>query len=64
VTVQAYDRDGNPFEAEAEGLFAVALQHENDHLDGVLLIDHVSYFKRRHIERDLRKRASEQAAAD
>lgn len=63
VVVHALDRDGNPFEVEAEGLMAVALQHENDHLDGVLLIDQVSYFKRRQIERDLRKRAAGEAEA-
>lgn len=57
VVVQALDRDGTSFELEAEDLFAVALQHENDHLDGVLIVDHVSYFKKRQIERDLKKRA-------
>ena len=56
VVVRALDANGEPFEVEAEGLPAVALQHEYDHLDGVLLIDHVSFFKKRQIERDLRKR--------
>jgi len=57
VVVKALDREGVPFEIEAEGLTAVALQHEYDHLDGVLIEDHVSYFKKRQIERDLKKRA-------
>jgi peptide deformylase len=57
VVIQALDREGTPFEMEAEGLTAVALQHEYDHLDGVLIVDHVSYFKKRQIERDLKKRA-------
>ena len=57
VVVKALDREGVPFEIEAEGLTAVALQHEYDHLDGVLLIDQVSFFKKRQIERDLKKRA-------
>jgi len=57
VVVQALDREGKPFEVEAEGLPAVALQHEYDHLEGVLIVDHVSYFKRRQIDRDLKKRA-------
>jgi peptide deformylase len=57
VVVQALDREGKPFEIEAEGLTAVALQHEYDHLDGVLIVDHVSFFKKRQIERDLKKRA-------
>jgi peptide deformylase len=64
VVVQALDRDGNPFEVEAEGLMAVALQHEYDHLEGVLIVDHVSYFKRRQIDRDLKKRALKTATAD
>lgn len=64
VVVQALDREGMPFEVEAEGLPAVALQHEYDHLDGVLIVDHVSYFKRRQIERDLKKRAKREASAE
>jgi peptide deformylase len=57
VVVQALNRDGVQFEIEADGLTAIALQHEYDHLDGVLIVDHVSYFKKRQIERDLKKRA-------
>lgn len=57
VVIEALDRDGEPFELEAEGLPAVATQHEYDHLDGVLIVDHVSFFKKRQIERDLKKRA-------
>ncbi|MFU8802799.1 MAG: peptide deformylase [Bradymonadaceae bacterium] len=47
VVVRALDRDGNPFELEAEEILAVALQHEIDHLDGVLFLDHLSHLKRR-----------------
>ena len=47
VKVRALDRDGEPFELEAEELFAVAIQHELDHLDGVLFLDHLSGLKRR-----------------
>lgn len=61
VVVHALDREGSPFEVEAEGLPAVALQHEYDHLEGVLIVDHVSYFKRRQIDRDLKKRAKRTA---
>ena len=39
VRVRAQDRDGKSFELEAEGLLAVAIQHEYDHLQGVLMID-------------------------
>jgi len=46
VTVSATDLDGKPFCLEADGLLAVCLQHEIDHLDGVLFIDHLSRLKR------------------
>jgi len=47
VTVRALDRDGNPFEIEAEGLLARCLQHEIDHLDGRMFIDHLSVLRRK-----------------
>ncbi|MBF0480089.1 MAG: peptide deformylase [Desulfovibrionaceae bacterium] len=46
VTVRAQDLEGNEFEVEAEGLFARCLQHEIDHLNGKLFIDHISRLKR------------------
>ena len=46
VKLKATDLDGNPVELEAEGLLAVCLQHECDHLDGKLFIDHISRLKR------------------
>lgn len=48
VTVRALDRDGQPIEVEGSELMAVCLQHEIDHLDGKLFIDHLSFLKRRH----------------
>ena len=57
VTVRALDLSGAEFELEADGLLAVAVQHENDHLDGVLMVDKVSPLKRRLIGRKLAKRA-------
>ncbi len=53
VLVKGLDRDGNPVEIEAEGLLARVLQHEIDHLNGVLFIDHLSpikkeFFKKRY----------------
>jgi peptide deformylase len=51
VTVRAQDADGNPFEMHADGLLAVAIQHENDHLNGVLLIDKLNALKRRVVSR-------------
>jgi peptide deformylase len=55
--VRARDLDGNAFEAEGEGLYARALQHETDHLNGRLLIDQVGPVKRELIKRKLRKDA-------
>ncbi len=53
VVVRSMDRKGRQVEMEAEGLLAIAMQHEIDHLDGVLLIDRISpikreFFKKRH----------------
>ena len=62
VRVRALDREGKAFELEAEGLLAVAIQHELDHLKGVLMIDHVGPLKRRIIDRKMKKRAEERAA--
>jgi peptide deformylase len=53
--VRAFDLDGKPFEMEGEGLFARALQHETDHLNGRLLIDQVGPVKREIIKRKLRR---------
>jgi hypothetical protein len=47
VRVRAQDREGKWFELEAEGLLAVAIQHEYDHLQGVLMIDRLGPLKKR-----------------
>ncbi|MET0086397.1 MAG: peptide deformylase [Sedimenticola sp.] len=57
VKVSALDRDGNPFELEADGLLAVCIQHELDHLDGKLFIDYLSGLKRQRIRKKLEKEA-------
>jgi peptide deformylase len=62
VTVRALDQDGEPFELRAEGLLAIAIQHENDHLDGKLMIDHLSVLRRRLLHRAMTKRAAADAA--
>ena len=54
VTVRALDKKGQPFELEAEGLLAVAVQHESDHLDGVLMIDRMGMLKKRIVQRKMR----------
>jgi peptide deformylase len=55
VTVRALDRKGKPVETRAEGLLATVLQHEIDHLNGVLFIDHISKLKRDMVVRKFRK---------
>lgn len=56
VVVRALDREGKAFELEADGLLAVAIQHENDHLDGKLMVDHLGIIKRRLVHREMLKR--------
>lgn len=63
VRVRALDRDGKPFELEAEELFAICIQHEIDHLNGKLFVDYLSDLKRTRIRKRLEK-AKRQAAAD
>jgi peptide deformylase len=46
ICVRAQDVNGVPFELEADGLLAVCIQHEMDHLNGVLFVDHLSRLKR------------------
>jgi peptide deformylase len=62
--VRAVDIDGNPFEIEGAELFARAMQHENDHLIGRLLIDQCGPVKREIIKRKLRKEKEAEAADD
>ncbi len=57
VRVRALDRDGNPFELEADGLLAVCIQHEMDHLQGKLFVDYLSQLKKNRIRKKLEKRA-------
>lgn len=64
VKMRAQDRHGKWFEIEADGLMAIALQHEFDHLQGKLMIDHLSPLKRRIVHRAMQKRAAGSAAAE
>ncbi len=54
------DSDGKPYEEEIDGLLAVCLQHEMDHLNGVLFIDHLSRLKRDMVLKKLAKWRKEQ----
>jgi peptide deformylase len=64
VRVRALGRDGRPFELEAEGLLAIAIQHEFDHLQGVLMIDHLGPLKKRLLHRKMIKRTEAAATAN
>ena len=55
VKVRGYDRHGKPVDIEADGLLAICLQHEIDHLNGTLFIDHISSLKRSLYKKKLRK---------
>jgi peptide deformylase len=57
VTVRALDRDGKPFELAADGLLAVCIQHEMDHLLGKVFVDYLSGLKRNRIKARLLKQA-------
>ncbi|RUO30878.1 peptide deformylase [Aliidiomarina sedimenti] len=57
VTVKALDRNGDEFEMEAEGLLAICIQHEIDHLEGKLFVDYLSPLKRSRIRKKLEKEA-------
>ena len=57
VTVKALDGEGEPYELEADGLLAICIQHELDHLDGKLFVDYLSPLKRQRIRKKLEKEA-------
>ncbi|MCG8316898.1 MAG: peptide deformylase [Pseudomonadales bacterium] len=53
ILLKALDRDGNPYEKECERLLSVCVQHEIDHLNGKLFVDHISKLKRERIRSKL-----------
>lgn len=55
IRVRALDRDGQPFDLEAEGLLATCIQHEIDHLDGKVFVDYLSRLKQTRIRKKLEK---------
>ena len=61
VVVRAQDRHGDPFELEADELLAICLQHEIDHLEGILFIDHLSRLKREMFKRWHKKKLRAEA---
>jgi peptide deformylase len=63
IRVRALDRDGKQIEFNADGLLAVCIQHEMDHLDGKLFVDYLSELKRTRIRKKLEKERREAPAA-
>jgi peptide deformylase len=61
ISVSALDRDGKPFHCQLEGLAAICLQHEVDHLNGKLFVDYLSVLKRQRIRKKLEKDQRERA---
>jgi len=59
IRVRALDRDGQPFELETDGLLAVCIQHEIDHLDGKVFVEYLSRLKQERIVKKLKKQARE-----
>ncbi len=64
IRVRALDRDGKQIEMEADGLLAVCIQHEIDHLDGKLFVDYLSELKRTRIRKKLEKERKERTTTD
>jgi peptide deformylase len=64
IRYRALDRNGQPYEMDAQGLLAVCVQHEMDHLDGLLFVDHLSELKRQLIRRRMEKERRQRPAAD
>lgn len=61
IEVRAYGRDGQALQMQADGVLAVCIQHEMDHLDGKLFVDYLSPLKREMVKRKLAKRAKDAA---
>ncbi len=62
IKVRALDREGKPFELETDGLLAVCIQHEMDHLQGKLFVDYISELKRTRIKKKLVKQQKQAVA--
>ncbi|MBL8264037.1 MAG: peptide deformylase [Xanthomonadaceae bacterium] len=62
IKVKAYGRDGQPFELQADGLLAICIQHEMDHLEGKLFVDYLSQLKREQVRKKLEKARRSSAA--
>jgi peptide deformylase len=61
VKVRAYDQNGNPFTLEAQGLLAVCIQHEMDHLKGKVFVEYLSQLKQQRVRAKLAKQLRKSA---
>lgn len=59
ITINYQDRDANTKTIEADGLLAIAIQHEMDHLEGILFIDKLSYSRRKKFEKEYKRMQKE-----
>jgi peptide deformylase len=63
IKVSALDREGRPFQLEADGLLSVCIQHEMDHLKGIVFVEHLSRLKQSRILSKIRKQEKQQRRA-
>jgi len=63
ITINYQDREGNTQVLKADGLLAIAIQHEMDHLEGILFIDHLSYARRKKFEKEYKKMQKERKSS-
>jgi peptide deformylase len=64
IMVKALDRDGAAFELEADGILAVCIQHEIDHLEGKLFVDYLSPLKRQLARKKVKKEQRQRHEAE
>ena len=64
ITINYQDRDGNTKTLEADGLLSIAIQHEIDHLEGVLFIDKLTYSRRKKFEKEYKRMQKEKKSAN
>jgi peptide deformylase len=64
IRVRALSRDGETFELEADGVLAICIQHEMDHLDGKLFVDYLSEMKRQRLRKKYLKKSRREAPAE
>ncbi|QYN45485.1 peptide deformylase [Gilliamella sp. ESL0441] len=60
IKINALDRNGNPYQIDADELLAICIQHEMDHLKGKLFVDYLSPLKRQRIEQKMKKMTREE----